>query len=129
MPIRTTAPAPRPRSPGRARPTSCSSVGPTAAAAGGGTAALAAPTTPGRRPTQDRNDETIGWLPVGAQAPPSDAPPVVALAVTPASGPPPLTVTANASGSTDTDATAIANYKFTFGDGSSAVGPQTSPAA
>ena len=27
-------------------------------------------------PTNDRNDETIDWLPVGAQAPPSDAPSV-----------------------------------------------------
>jgi parallel beta-helix repeat protein len=58
-----------------------------------------------------------------------DLPPAAAVAVTPASGLVPLAVTADASGSTDTDDTPIASYKFSFGDGSAAVGPQTGATA
>jgi PKD repeat protein len=65
------------------------------------------------------------YTPSSAPPPPTDAPPVAALKVTPATGPTPLTVTADATGSTDTDTTPIANYKFNFGDGSPIVGPQT----
>ena len=52
----------------------------------------------------------------------SDAPPVAALTVTPASGTAPLPVTADASASTDDDG--IVSYRFDFGDGSPVVGPQ-----
>jgi PKD repeat protein len=58
-----------------------------------------------------------------------DLPPAAAVAVTPASGLVPLAVTADASGSTDTDDTPIASNKFSFGDGSAAVGPQTGATA
>jgi PKD repeat protein len=58
-----------------------------------------------------------------------DAPPAAALTVNPASGLAPLAVTADASGSSDTDATPIASYRFDFGDGSAAVGPQASATA
>ena len=60
---------------------------------------------------------------------PPDLPPSAALSVTPTRGLAPLAVTADASGSTDTDDTPIASYKFDFGDGSAAVGPQTSAIA
>jgi PKD repeat protein len=60
--------------------------------------------------------------------PPADAPPVVALALQPASGAAPLAVTADASGSTDTDATPIATYSFDWGDGTT-TGPQPGPTA
>jgi parallel beta-helix repeat protein len=59
----------------------------------------------------------------------SDAPPVAALTVTPASGMAPLLVTADASASTDTDSTPIASYSFDFGDGSPPVGPQSGATA
>jgi parallel beta-helix repeat protein len=52
----------------------------------------------------------------------SDAPPVAALTVTPASGTAPLPVTADASASTDDHG--IVSYRFDFGDGSPVVGPQ-----
>jgi parallel beta-helix repeat protein len=52
----------------------------------------------------------------------SDAPPVAALTVTPASGAAPLPVTADASASTDDHG--IVSYRFDFGDGSPVVGPQ-----
>jgi PKD repeat protein len=54
----------------------------------------------------------------------TDSPPAAVLSVSPASGFTPLEVTADASGSTDSDATPIASYRFDFGDGSAAVGPQ-----
>jgi parallel beta-helix repeat protein len=53
-----------------------------------------------------------------------DDPPAAALTLTPAAGMEPLYVRADASGSTDADATPIASYRFDFGDGSPAVGPQ-----
>jgi hypothetical protein len=59
----------------------------------------------------------------------SEAPPVAALTVTPASGTAPLLITADASASTDTDSTPIASYSFDFGDGSPVVGPQPGAAA
>jgi parallel beta-helix repeat protein len=55
-------------------------------------------------------------------------PPNAALTVSPASGKPPLMVTANASESTDPDGD-IASYSFSWGDGSSAVGPQAGSSA
>ncbi len=58
-----------------------------------------------------------------------DLAPAAALSVSPASGAAPLAVTADASASTDTDATPIASYTFDFGDGTAAVGPQSSPTA
>jgi len=58
----------------------------------------------------------------------TDASPVPALSVTPASGTGPLTVTANAAGSTDTDGTGIASYAFDFGDGTG-TGSQAGPSA
>jgi parallel beta-helix repeat protein len=62
------------------------------------------------------------------EAPP-EAPPVAALSVTPSSGKVNLDVTADASGSTDTDLTPIDSYRFDFGDGSAAVGPQAGATA
>jgi PKD repeat protein len=73
-------------------------------------------------------NSSIASTQVTVTAPP-DLPPAAVLAVTPASGTAPLQVTADASGSTDTDATPIATYKFTFGDGSAAVGPQSGATA
>ena len=61
--------------------------------------------------------------------PSGDLPPSVALTVSPSSGVFPLAVTADASGSSDTDATPIASYRFDFGDGSPAVGPQAGATA
>jgi parallel beta-helix repeat protein len=58
-----------------------------------------------------------------------DAPPSASLHVSPSSGTAPLTVAADASASTDTDATPIGSFLFDFGDGSPAVGPQTSATA
>ena len=58
-----------------------------------------------------------------------DAPPAVALSVSPTSGTLPLPVTADASGSTDPDSTPIASYSFDFGDGSAVVGPQAGATA
>jgi PKD repeat protein len=58
----------------------------------------------------------------------TDDPPVVALALQPASGAAPLAVTADASGSTDTDTTPIATYSFDWGDGTT-TGPQPGPTA
>jgi hypothetical protein len=55
-----------------------------------------------------------------------DAPPSASVQVSPSSGTAPLTVVADASASTDTDATPIGSFLFDFGDGSPAVGPQTS---
>ncbi len=49
-----------------------------------------------------------------------DVPPVAAIALTPGEGKEPLTVTLSGSGSSDVDGR-IANYRFDFGDGSSAV--------
>src|SRR5207245_1450182 len=66
---------------------------------------------------------------VTVNAGPGDAPPVAALAVSPSSGSAPLAVSANASGSTDNDQTPIASYRFDFGDGSPAVGPQAGATA
>jgi PKD repeat protein len=59
----------------------------------------------------------------------TDAPPAATLSVSPASGAAPLAMSADASGSTDTDSTPIASYRFDFGDGSAAVGPQTGATA
>jgi parallel beta-helix repeat protein len=59
----------------------------------------------------------------------TDVPPTAVLSVTPSSGTAPLAVTADASGSSDTDATPIASYRFDFGDGSAAVGPQAGATA
>ncbi len=56
------------------------------------------------------------------------APPTAALSVSPASGATPLQVTADASAST-AGSNPIASYKFDFGDGTAAVGPQASPTA
>ena len=61
--------------------------------------------------------------------PPTTTPPEARLQVTPATGDAPLQVTADASASYDTGPTPIASYTFEFGDGSAAVGPQTSPLA
>jgi hypothetical protein len=58
-----------------------------------------------------------------------DAPPSASVHVSPSSGTAPLTVVADASASTDTDATPIGSFLFDFGDGSPAVGPQTSATA
>jgi parallel beta-helix repeat protein len=66
---------------------------------------------------------SVSAFPVG------DAPPDARLAVSPDSGPIDLQVTADASASTDNDATPIDTYRFTFGDGSPAVGPQPGPSA
>ena len=55
--------------------------------------------------------------------------PGATLSVTPQTGRAPLLVTADASRSSDPDATPIADYSFDFGDGSPAVGPQSSPTA
>jgi PKD repeat protein len=55
------------------------------------------------------------------------SPPVAALAVTPASGPVPLSVTADAAASVGGDAP-IDTYRFDFGDGT-VVGPQAGPTA
>jgi parallel beta-helix repeat protein len=59
---------------------------------------------------------------------PGPSPPSATLAVTPASGPVNLAVTADASGSSDPDGT-IVSYRFNFGDGSPAVGPQSAATA
>jgi parallel beta-helix repeat protein len=59
----------------------------------------------------------------------SDGPPSAALTVTPESGLVNLAVSADASGSTDGDSTPIASYRFDFGDGSPAVGPQAGATA
>ena len=59
-------------------------------------------------------------------APPNTAP-VAALAVSPATGPLPVSVTADASGSSDADG-GIASYRFTFAD-TIVVGPQASATA
>jgi parallel beta-helix repeat protein len=59
-----------------------------------------------------------------SSSPLGDDPPTAVLAVTPSSGTAPLQVSADASASTDTDLTPIATYKFDFGDGTAAVGPQ-----
>ena len=59
----------------------------------------------------------------------TDAPRVASLSTNPSAVKPGGAVTANASGSTDTDGTPIASYTFDFGDGSAAIGPQTSPTA
>jgi PKD repeat protein len=59
----------------------------------------------------------------------TDAPPSAALAITPSSGGAPLAVSADASGSRDDDATPIASYRFDFGDGTTAVGPQAAALA
>jgi parallel beta-helix repeat protein len=58
-----------------------------------------------------------------------DDPPAAALTVTPNAGMEPLWVRADASASTDADATPIESYRFDFGDGSPAVGPQAGPTA
>jgi parallel beta-helix repeat protein len=58
-----------------------------------------------------------------------DFPPSAALTATPSSGVTPLAMTADASGSTDADSTPIATYRFEWGDGSPATGPQSSPTA
>jgi PKD repeat protein len=55
--------------------------------------------------------------------------PGATLDVSPPSGRAPLPVTADASQSSDPDATPIASYSFDFGDGSPAVGPQSTPTA
>jgi parallel beta-helix repeat protein len=60
---------------------------------------------------------------------PPDLPPSAALTITPGWGVTPLSVTADASASSDTDDTPIASYRFNFGDGTAAVGPQGSPLA
>jgi parallel beta-helix repeat protein len=59
----------------------------------------------------------------------SDNAPSAVVTVSPTAGQAPLDVTADASGSTDPDATPIATYRFDFGDGSSAVGPQATATA
>ena len=59
----------------------------------------------------------------------TDAPPVASLSTNPSAIKPGQSLTANASGSSDTDGTPIASYTFNFGNGSAAVGPQTSPTA
>lgn len=61
-------------------------------------------------------------------APTGESPPTASLALSPQSGPAPLTTTADAAGSTDFDGTPIASYGFTFGDGT-AVGPHTAATA
>lgn len=53
--------------------------------------------------------------------------PTAALTLSPGSGVAPLDVTADASGSSDPNGGQIASYRFDFGDGSAAVGPQSSP--
>ena len=58
-----------------------------------------------------------------------DDPPVASVSVTPSSGRAPLDITADASGSSDTDATPIASYRFNWGDGTAATGPQSQPTA
>ena len=58
-----------------------------------------------------------------------DFPPNAALTVTPSAGVTPLQVTADASGSTDTDGTPVDTYKFDWGDGSQATGPQNGATA
>ena len=58
----------------------------------------------------------------------TDDPPAAALSAAQVAGGP-LRVSADASGSTDTDDTPIATYRFDFGDGSNAVGPQAGASA
>jgi parallel beta-helix repeat protein len=58
-----------------------------------------------------------------------DSPPAASLSLTPSSGRAPLAVTADASASTDNDGSPIETYRFDFGDGSPAVGPQTAATA
>ena len=58
----------------------------------------------------------------------TDSPPVAALTVTPASGRAPLDVLADASSSSDSDGT-VTSYRFDFGDGTPAVGPQSGATA
>jgi PKD repeat protein len=70
---------------------------------------------------------TTATQPVTVTTPAGDAPPRAALTVTPGVGTAPLAVTADASASTDSDSTPITSYRFDFGDGTAAVGPQ--PAA
>jgi parallel beta-helix repeat protein len=55
--------------------------------------------------------------------------PNAALTLSPGSGVAPLDVTADASGSSDPNGGQIVSYRFDFGDGSAAVGPQASPTA
>src|SRR5436190_665489 len=60
---------------------------------------------------------------------PVDSAPAASVTVTPGSGSAPLAVTADASGSTDNDGTPVATYRFDFGDGTAAVGPQAGATA
>jgi PKD repeat protein len=105
-----------------------SAVGPQAAATASHTYTTAGTYTVMMTVTDTAGNSSIATTQVTVSAPP-DAPPAVALKVSPTSGTAPLQVTADASGSTDTDSTPIATYKFNFGDGSAAVGPQAGTTA
>jgi PKD repeat protein len=58
-----------------------------------------------------------------------DDPPRAKVSASPSSGPGPLNVTADASASSDGDLTPIKDYRFDWGDGSPATGPQSGPTA
>jgi len=78
----------------------------------------------GRRTAWSFNGQSTGaallHIDYLSNTPPTDDPPVARLTVTQDPSPP-RTVTADASASTDGDLTPIASYRFTFGDGTSAV--------
>ena len=61
--------------------------------------------------------------------PSGDVAPIAGLSVMPSSGQTPLLVTADSSASSDTDQTPIQSYTFSFGDGSSVIGPQAGATA
>jgi PKD repeat protein len=60
---------------------------------------------------------------------PRDMPPTANLTTNPSLGAPGVTVTADASKSSDADTSPISTYRFEFGDGSPAIGPQDRPTA
>ena len=106
-----TAGAPSPTT--QASPTASPTAVPTAAAK----KPVVHPTNPPASPTSAPTSPTPTDTPSPTPTPGPDAPPVAQLAVSPSSGPAPLTVTADATGSSDTDQTPITEVVFDFGDG------------